>query len=128
MTFEICRTLLALNNGTNKLFWNVRNQQHSTSCNIPDEWWPHLKFPLQFIYFPFIHLQVITGGKHYLVRRSKIIFWIVGTHMFPNGRGQKHLVSNTKGQWHSKEDSYMAESQKESYVKKDRQITEERDK
>jgi len=48
--------------------------------------------------------------------------------MFPNGRGQKHLVSNTKGQWHSKEDSYMAESQKESYVKKDRQITEERDK
>jgi len=41
--------------------------------------------------------------------------------MFPNGRGQKHLVKNIKGQWGSKEkDSHRAESEKESCLKKDR--------
>ena len=49
--------------------------------------------------------------------------------MFLNRRGQEHLVRSTKGQWDSKEkDGYRAESEKESCVKKDRQITEERDK
>jgi hypothetical protein len=38
--------------------------------------------------------------------------------VFPNEGGQKHLVSETKGQWDSKEkDSYRAESEKESCVK-----------
>ena len=48
--------------------------------------------------------------------------------MFPNEGGQKHLVRDTKGQLNSKEDGYRAESEKGSCVKKDRQITEERDK
>ena len=49
--------------------------------------------------------------------------------MFPNEGGQQHLVRDTKGQWDSKEkDGYRAESEKESCVKQDRQITEERDK
>ena len=48
--------------------------------------------------------------------------------MFPNEGGQKHLVKNTKGQYGSKEkEGYRAESEKESYVMQDRQITEERD-
>ena len=48
--------------------------------------------------------------------------------MFPNEGGQKHLVKDTKGQWGSKEDGYRSESENESHVKQDRQITEERDK
>ena len=49
--------------------------------------------------------------------------------MFPNERGQKHLVRDTKGQQDSKqEDGYRAESEKESCVKWDRGIFEERDK
>ena len=33
--------------------------------------------------------------------------------MFPNGRGQKHLVRNTEAQWGSKDkDSYRTESEK----------------
>jgi hypothetical protein len=46
--------------------------------------------------------------------------------MFPYEGGQRHLAKITKGQWGSKEkDSYRVESEKESCVKKDRQITEE---
>jgi hypothetical protein len=38
--------------------------------------------------------------------------------MFPNEGGQKHLVTDTKGQWGSKEKGgYRTESEKESYVK-----------
>jgi hypothetical protein len=38
--------------------------------------------------------------------------------MFPYEGGQKHLVRDKKGQWDSrKEDSYRAESEKESCVK-----------
>ena len=49
--------------------------------------------------------------------------------MCPNEGGQKHLVRDTKGQWDSSEkDGYRAECEKESCVKQDRQITEERDK
>ena len=49
--------------------------------------------------------------------------------MFPNEGGQKYLVRDAKGQWDSKEkDGYKEESEKESCVKQDRQITEERDK
>ena len=49
--------------------------------------------------------------------------------MFPNEGGQKHLVRDTKGQLSSKEkDGQRAESEKESGVKQDGQITEERDK
>ena len=49
--------------------------------------------------------------------------------MFPNEGSQKHLVRDKKGQCDSKKkDSYRAESEKESCVKYDRQITEERDK
>ena len=49
--------------------------------------------------------------------------------MFPNEGGQKHLVRDTKGQLNSKEkDGYRSESEKESCVKQDGQITEERDK
>ena len=49
--------------------------------------------------------------------------------MFPYEGGQGRLTKNTKGQWDNKEkDSYKAESGKESCVKKDRQITKERDK
>jgi hypothetical protein len=49
--------------------------------------------------------------------------------MFLNEGGQKHLVRDTKGQWGGKEkDGYRVESGKESCVKQDRQITEERDK
>jgi len=49
--------------------------------------------------------------------------------MFPNEGGQKPLVTDTKGQLNNKEkDGYRAESEKESYVKYDRQITEEKDK
>ena len=50
--------------------------------------------------------------------------------MFPNGRGQKQLVRNKEAQWGSKEkDTYRTESEKkESCLKWDRQITEERDK
>jgi len=49
--------------------------------------------------------------------------------MFVNGGGQKHLVRDTKDQWGSKEkDGYRAQSDKESCVKQDRLITEERDK
>ena len=49
--------------------------------------------------------------------------------MFPNEGGQKHVVRDTKGQLNSKEkDGYRAESDKESCVKQDGQITEERDK
>ena len=48
--------------------------------------------------------------------------------MFQNEEGQKHLVRDTKGQWGSKvKGGYRAESGKGSYVKWDRQITEERD-
>jgi len=35
--------------------------------------------------------------------------------MFPNGRGQKHLVMNTEAQWGSKKDSYRTQSEKDSY-------------
>jgi hypothetical protein len=42
-------------------------------------------------------LNSITGGSNYLVRRSKIIFWSVGIHMFRNEGGQKYLVRDTKG-------------------------------
>ena len=46
--------------------------------------------------------------------------------MFPNERGQKHLVRDTKGQWVSKEkDGHKAECEKESCVKQYREITEE---
>ena len=49
--------------------------------------------------------------------------------MFPNEGGQKHLVRDTKGQLNCKEkDGYRVESEKESCVKQDGQITEERDK
>jgi len=49
--------------------------------------------------------------------------------MTPNEGGQKHLVKYTKGQWDNKEeDGYRAESEKESCVKENRQILEERDK
>ena len=49
--------------------------------------------------------------------------------MFLNEGGQRYLARIKKGQWGSKEkDSYRAESEKESCVKKDRAITEERDK
>ena len=49
--------------------------------------------------------------------------------MFPYEGGQRYLARNTEGQWGSKEkDGYRAESEKESCVKKDRQISEERDK
>ena len=38
--------------------------------------------------------------------------------MFPNEGGQKHLVTDTKGQWGSKEkDGCRVESEKESCVK-----------
>ena len=38
--------------------------------------------------------------------------------MFPNGRGQKHLVRNTEAQSCSKEkDSHRTESEKESCLK-----------
>jgi hypothetical protein len=48
--------------------------------------------------------------------------------MFPNEGGQEHLVRDTKGQWASrKKDGYRAESEKESCVKQDRQITDERE-
>ena len=40
------------------------------------------------------------------------------------GRGQKYLVRNTEAQWGSNEkDSYRTESEKESGLKWDRQIT-----
>ena len=49
--------------------------------------------------------------------------------MFPNEGGQKHLVRDIKGQRGSQgKDGYRAESEKESCVKMDRQITEEKDK
>jgi len=49
--------------------------------------------------------------------------------MFPNEGGQKHLVRNKKGQWGIKEKGgYRAESEKESCMKYDRQITEDRGK
>ena len=49
--------------------------------------------------------------------------------MFPNEGGQKHLLGDKKGQWGSKEKGgYRAQSEKETFVKQDRQITEERDK
>jgi len=49
--------------------------------------------------------------------------------MFPNEGGQKHLVRDTTGQLNNKQkDGYRTESEKESCVKKYRQITEERDK
>ena len=49
--------------------------------------------------------------------------------MFPNEGGQKHLIRDTKGQWDSKvKGGYGAKSEKESCVKQDTQITEERDK
>ena len=49
--------------------------------------------------------------------------------MFLNEGVQKHLVWDTKGQLNSKEkDGYRAESEKESCMKQDGQITEERDK
>ena len=49
--------------------------------------------------------------------------------MIPNECGQQHLVRDTKGQLNSKEKGgYRAESEKESCVKQDGQITEERDK
>jgi hypothetical protein len=44
----------------------------------------------------------MTGGKNYLVRWSKIIFWNVGIHIFRNGGGQKHLVRERKCHWGSK--------------------------
>ena len=48
--------------------------------------------------------------------------------MFVNEGGQRHLVRDTKGQQGNQEkDVYRAESEKESCVKQDRQITEERD-
>jgi hypothetical protein len=38
--------------------------------------------------------------------------------VFPNERGQKHLVRDTKGQWGSKKkDGYRAENEKESRLK-----------
>ena len=37
--------------------------------------------------------------------------------MLPNGRGQKHLVSNKEAQWRSKEDTHRTESEKESCLK-----------
>ena len=38
--------------------------------------------------------------------------------MFPIEGGQKHLVTNTKGQWGSKEkDGYRAEGEKEPCMK-----------
>ena len=38
--------------------------------------------------------------------------------MFPNGRGEKHLVRNTEAQWGSKEkNTYRTESEKESCLK-----------
>jgi hypothetical protein len=49
--------------------------------------------------------------------------------MFPNVGGQKHLVTDTKGQRESREkDGYRTEREKESLVEEDRQITAERDK
>ena len=49
--------------------------------------------------------------------------------MFPNEGGQKHLVRDTKGQWDNKEkNGYRVESEQESCVKQDRQITKEREK
>ena len=49
--------------------------------------------------------------------------------MFLNEGGQTHLAKNTKGQWGSKEkDGQRVQNEKESCVKKDRQITEEREK
>ena len=49
--------------------------------------------------------------------------------MFPNEGGQKHPVSDTKGQWSSKEKGgCRTETEKKSCVKQERQITEERDK
>ena len=53
-----------------------------------------------------------------MFRRSEIIFWNAGIHVFPNEGGQKLLVRDTKGQWDSEEkDDYGAESEKESCVK-----------
>ena len=49
--------------------------------------------------------------------------------MFRNEGGQKHLGGVKKGQWDNKvKGGYRAVSEKESCVKQDRQITEERDK
>ena len=48
--------------------------------------------------YSIIGVYSITGGSNYLVRRSKIIFWNEGIHVFPNVGGQKHLVRDTKGQ------------------------------
>ena len=49
--------------------------------------------------------------------------------MFPNGKGQKHLVRNAEAQWGSKQKgTHRTESEKVSCLKQDRQITEERDK
>ena len=46
--------------------------------------------------------------------------------MLPNERGQKPPVRDTKVQNGSRKDSYRAESEKESYVKEDREILQER--
>ena len=49
--------------------------------------------------------------------------------MFPHEGGQKHVVRDTKGHLNSKEkDGYRTESEKESCVQQDRQVTEEREK
>ena len=58
----------------------------------------------------------ITGGSNYLVRKPKIIFLNVGIHMFPNGRGQRHLEKNTKGQWGSKEKDSTGQRVRKSHV------------
>jgi len=47
-------------------------------------------------------LNYITGGNSSLVRRSKIVFWIVAIHMFPNEGGPKHLVRVTRVSWIAK--------------------------
>jgi hypothetical protein len=47
--------------------------------------------------------------------------------MLPKEKGQKHPVRDTKGQFGSRKVSYRAESEKESYVKEDKVILEERD-
>ena len=55
---------------------------------------------------------------------QKFPFFVSPVYVFPNGGGQKHLVRNTEASGVARRTVTRPESEKESCVKKEREITE----
>jgi len=58
----------------------------------------------------------------------KIVFWNVEVHMLQNEKVQKHLVRRYKRSVGEQERMVIGQRVRESYVKEDREIREDRDK